>query len=421
LNLLTSIQDGGFLQWGTPNSLDLRAFLSASPIKCIIVAPAYRLNIFGFLASSNLPTSAYSANAGFWDQRAALQWTFENISYFGGNASNITLAGYSAGSHSVFHQLAYDLSVPDDKAIVKRAMMLSNGPGVQPKSPGEAQGQYTELLSTLSIPSTLPPADQLARLRSLPAKDLITATSRMTLHQFRGVSDTSFISPALLHSLSTGSFAAKMRSRNVQLMIGECAHEHFVYATWRPPSPSFSATSTRLVADYPASTVQALMRHYFPDRTLSKRFKTWQEAFGHIYADVQIHGTMRGMIKSLVDHGAGDLVHRYRIEWRAKCVDKMFPKEWGVTHSSDMALWFWGNGADLEGEEVGIARRFLEPVEKFIKGEDVEWGCRGDGKVVRVLKEGGEVVVERDGDERWDDGVRLWNKVVGSGDERAKL
>jgi hypothetical protein len=40
---------------------------------------------------------------------------------------------------------------------------------------------------------------------------------------------------------------------------------------------------------------------------------------------------------------------------------------------------------------------------------------------VRVLKEGGEVVVERDGDERWDDGVRLWNKVVGSGDERAKL
>jgi hypothetical protein len=40
---------------------------------------------------------------------------------------------------------------------------------------------------------------------------------------------------------------------------------------------------------------------------------------------------------------------------------------------------------------------------------------------VKVLKEGGEVVVERDEDERWDEGVRLWKEVVGSGDERAKL
>lgn len=36
-------------------------------------------------------------NYGFWDQRLALEWTYKNISYFGGDASNITVAGYSAG------------------------------------------------------------------------------------------------------------------------------------------------------------------------------------------------------------------------------------------------------------------------------------------------------------------------------------
>jgi carboxylesterase type B len=93
----------------------------------------------------------------------ALQWAYENISYFGGNASNITLAGYSAGSHSVFHQLAYDLGMQSNKAIVKRAMMLSNGPGVQPKTLEEAQDQYSQLLAAVDIPASLPPRDQLLR------------------------------------------------------------------------------------------------------------------------------------------------------------------------------------------------------------------------------------------------------------------
>src|SRR4051812_42898203 len=119
------LTDGGFLQWGSPNKLKMQAFLSESPTKCIIVAPAYRLNIFGFLGSSEFLDSCpdVGVNLGFWDQRTALQWTYENINYFGGNPANITVAGYSAGSHSVFHQLAYDLGLPDQKAIIKRVMM----------------------------------------------------------------------------------------------------------------------------------------------------------------------------------------------------------------------------------------------------------------------------------------------------------
>lgn len=74
--------------------------------------PAYRLNLFGFLsseelmgdsssASSTSSTDSYGANFGFWDQRLALEWTYKNIKFFGGDPNNITLAGYSAGMYQI--------------------------------------------------------------------------------------------------------------------------------------------------------------------------------------------------------------------------------------------------------------------------------------------------------------------------------
>lgn len=65
--------------------------------------PAYRVNLFGFLYSSELEMDAASAgeesigNYGFWDQRLAIEWTKENIHLFGGDGGLVTLAGYSAG------------------------------------------------------------------------------------------------------------------------------------------------------------------------------------------------------------------------------------------------------------------------------------------------------------------------------------
>ena len=74
--------------------------------------PAYRLNVFGFLYSSELEHDAASVgettgNHGFWDQRLALEWTRDNIGLFGGNKENITVAGYSAGMPSQPHPFIY--------------------------------------------------------------------------------------------------------------------------------------------------------------------------------------------------------------------------------------------------------------------------------------------------------------------------
>ncbi|KAF2874402.1 paraben-hydrolyzing esterase precursor [Massariosphaeria phaeospora] len=409
---------GGFLQFGSPNEEDLRAMLSETDCKALVVCPAYRLNIFGFLASPELleASSDYSANVGFWDQRLALEWTWQNISYFGGNPSNITIGGYSAGSHSVFHQLAYDLNLPDSKSIVRRALMLSNGPGLQPKPLADAQPQFTELLSALQIPLSLSATEKLAQLRALSPKTLIQATQRLKHHQFRAVTDNTFIQPDLLASLDNGVFAHRMRHRNIHLITGECADEHHVYGTWRPPANNYASLLRRLQADYPPEACTALLQYYFPGRKLPPGYRSWQHAFGRLYADIQIHHLHRGMLAGLARHGAGHLVHRYRIEWRAQSCDARWPRAWGVTHGTDMKIWFWGAGDALSGAEKRVVRdAFHAHLARFLRGEDVQWGTE-HGLQVRTLGADGTVRIEEDG-ERMAEGVRVWEVVRRAGEK----
>lgn len=70
----------------------------------IMINIQYRLGIFGFLAHDDLAKENEdnaTGNYGLADQVKALEWINENASYFGGDASNITIAGESAGSSSV--------------------------------------------------------------------------------------------------------------------------------------------------------------------------------------------------------------------------------------------------------------------------------------------------------------------------------
>ncbi|MFT8639366.1 carboxylesterase/lipase family protein [Bifidobacterium sp.] len=67
----------------------------------IVVNFNYRLGILGFLATQSLSSESphgVSGNYGFLDCVAALRWVHENIAAFGGDPSNVTIAGQSAGA-----------------------------------------------------------------------------------------------------------------------------------------------------------------------------------------------------------------------------------------------------------------------------------------------------------------------------------
>lgn len=80
----------------------------------------------GFL-SINDPSVNVPGNAGLKDQALALKWVRANIDRFGGDATNVTLFGESAGAASVHFHMISELSRGlFDKAIVQSGSVLCN-------------------------------------------------------------------------------------------------------------------------------------------------------------------------------------------------------------------------------------------------------------------------------------------------------
>jgi len=91
----------------------------------IFVTFAYRLGAMGFYADEQLAKESPNSTTGmygFLDQVKALEWVNKNIENFGGDKSNITIAGESAGSSSVNAMCTSPLA----KGLFKRAIAESS-------------------------------------------------------------------------------------------------------------------------------------------------------------------------------------------------------------------------------------------------------------------------------------------------------
>lgn len=297
--------------------------------------------------------------------------------------------------------------------------MWSNGPGIQPHSLEERQQQFNELLTHLAIPISLSSVEKMSRLRSTSMRELVDANEKMQLHEFRAVTDNDFVYKDLFRNINDGDFANRMLKRGVELIMGECRDEHFVYEAWRTPTTeSYRAIFDRLQGDYPLAVVRVLMDFYSPDQRLPRGAKNWADAFGQIYADTQIYNLERGFVDCLTKHGAGHLVHRYRVEWRAKCCDVSWPPEWGVTHGTDIVIWLWGEGRGdglLEKERPLVKKFVHDAFVEFVRGKkkiNGMWGTNGPNEV-RMIKPDGETVIWKD--EKWDKGLAMWKKLREAG------
>ncbi|KAI4235596.1 MAG: hypothetical protein LQ352_008077 [Teloschistes flavicans] len=97
LPVLVYIHGGGYGS-GQAN-YDLSEIINTNNNSFIGVTIQYRLGAFGFLSSDEV--NRYGAvNAGIRDQTFALQWVQSYIGLFGGNASQVTISGESAGGSS---------------------------------------------------------------------------------------------------------------------------------------------------------------------------------------------------------------------------------------------------------------------------------------------------------------------------------
>ena len=294
--------------------------------------------------------------------------------------------------------------------------MWSNSPGVQPRTPAQHQKQFDEVLRALGISHTLSASEKLFQLRSLPFDKLASILDGLTISEFRATTDNSFVSKSLMADIDSGDFGRRMKARGIRLMNGECRDEYTSYRTWRTPSSSYDAVRTRLIADYPETVVDKLMKHYCRGTTtLPPGVSTWQDLFGRIYANMQVHCLERGFHRGLQRGGLvpGKDLLRYRIEWRSKCIDGAFPPSQGVTHASDLAIWFWGLdfGDGLSEADKDILRPWTNAFALFVKGEDPQWEANDIRSMHRLRSDGKTDVWV---DDEWDRGVQVWDLVNGN-------
>ncbi|KAM3074974.1 hypothetical protein ACMFMG_007563 [Clarireedia jacksonii] len=406
------LADGGFLQFGSNNLNDPSCLISDTDVKCIVVCPNYRLGIFGFLASRELLDHASdagpAANVGFWDQRMALEWTYDSIASFGGNKNNITVGGLSAGAYSSFHQLAHDIGPNTNRQIIRRVIMWSNGCGVEPKSVSEAQQQFDDLVAVLGISKALNGAEKIERLRQKSSEELVAALQSMKQKFVRPVLDGDFISKDLFPSLYDGTFGSRMNELGIHIMIGDLTQEFHLYKGAYPPY-SYESLVDRLSWDYPRSIALKVCQNLMPALELLPRSANdWTDEFGKLYADLQIHSTMRGFIEEISQHLPLDHIHRYRIDWRTQSVDKRLPKDLGATHGTDTSIWFFGDGDSLTDREKHIIQEWLKPMAAFIIGQDVDWGTRSLDEVRHLASDG---TIDIKSDEVFEEKLRIWRNM----------
>ncbi|MFD4674427.1 carboxylesterase family protein [Lentzea sp. NPDC058450] len=134
---------GGAYVTGSGESFKYETTLLASE-GVVVVSVSYRLGVFGYLRD----------NLGLQDQFVALRWVRDNIASFGGDPSNVTIFGQSAGGDSV-----YALMLTDTEALFHRAIMQSAPLGT--RSPERAD-MTAALQTAVEVDATTPVVDVLA-------------------------------------------------------------------------------------------------------------------------------------------------------------------------------------------------------------------------------------------------------------------
>jgi para-nitrobenzyl esterase len=138
----------------------------------IVVAANYRLGPFGFMGHSALTAenAGYpsSGNYGFLDQRAALAWVRDHIAAFGGDPDNVTIAGQSAGGHSV----SLHVVSPGSGGLFHRAIMQSGYASSRWRTRRDAESLGTNFAAAVGCTD---PSQVLACMRSKTRNEVLLA------------------------------------------------------------------------------------------------------------------------------------------------------------------------------------------------------------------------------------------------------
>lgn len=145
----------------------------------IVVTINYRLNLFGFAASSEIidsqsPGQTIGCNFGLGDQNIALRWVQRNIRAFDGDPRRITVGGQSAGGSSS-HAHILEAILGSNTPLIQRAIIQSGAVGVLgPLSMKSAETRWAALCEHLGAPAQ-GAAERMEFMKKVPAGTILKA------------------------------------------------------------------------------------------------------------------------------------------------------------------------------------------------------------------------------------------------------
>lgn len=156
--VMVFIHGGGFVVGSKDAAVHDATAFAASGVVCVAIN--YRMGIDGFLPVPGAPT-----NLGLRDMLFALGWVQRNIAVFGGNPSNVTVFGESAGAMAIADLVTSPLA----EGLFARAIIQS-GHGAMVRTIDVAQRLVHKLAKLLRI---APDADGFRSVSHAAAMDAI--------------------------------------------------------------------------------------------------------------------------------------------------------------------------------------------------------------------------------------------------------
>lgn len=194
----------------------------------VFVSINYRLGVLGWLAHPDLMAESpdsLAGNYGLMDQIASLEWVQENIKAFGGDVSNVTIMGESAGALSV----TYLLTSPPAEGLFDKAIIQSTNTrnfaelGQASYDVPAAEAEGAELFEKLEFDT----------LEDARAADPQSITNRTTLAGYApaGTVDGEYVPRQLNAAFDDGDFA------KVPVLAGFTSGEARTYRMLLPKMP----------------------------------------------------------------------------------------------------------------------------------------------------------------------------------------
>lgn len=398
----------------------------------VVVSMNYRLGAFGFMPHPGFDDGEHhNGNYGLEDQRMAMAWVQRNISAFGGDPGNVTIAGESAGAGSVCMHLA---SADKVSGLFQKAIVQSAGCLQPMKTVTQAQSTGQDIATALNCEGS--PSQVAQCMRGKAVSEILTIQGEYAHKHpedfipFAPVTGTTEIPNATLPRTVREAMSQSQFSQ-VPLMMGGTRHEVRLYVGyfWQAAKagqglPVDAANlPTWLKLFYGESNVDAILRQYTPPQGWSSS-QAVPETLGKLMSDYTPGIGINNCLYLHTSDALGDYLRQsgkqlpiYQFEFADEAapvlgigIAEPYPDfVMGSVHSSELNYLFPNlsntaaiNGPDLAPSSAALSRQMLAQWAQFVRTGNPNrvdlpvWPVYSDARSVMLMTPGASAAYNGD-------------------------